>query len=109
MWKLKSIRIKNLFSHKDTRYDFINDELTVVLGINHDRKNKVSDELTSGNSCASGKSSLLEGIVLSLTGEVWKKVGKDDFIMNGENDCETDLVLFNTVLDREMKIFLQGQ
>lgn len=96
MWNLSNIDITNLFTHRKTSYQFIN-ELVVMLGENLDKKQ-------TANSNGSGKSTLLEGITLAITGEVYRGVDKEDFITNDEQHCKVDLTMFNNVLNKEMRI-----
>jgi len=96
MWNLSKIEVENLFTHRKTSYDFIN-ELVVMLGENLDKKE-------SANSNGAGKSTLLEAITLAITGDVYRGIDKEDFITNGENQCKVSLSMHNSVLNREMKI-----
>lgn len=100
MWVLEHIEMKRLITHHHTKYSFTTGELSVIIGVNKDRRmNK-----KGSNSNGSGKSALFEGILLALTGEVCRKVGRDEFIMNGEDECEVTLKMKNNVLKKDMLI-----
>ena len=58
MWQLKSIELKNLFSHVDTTYEFKQGVCTVIFGEN-------KTDVGAQNNGA-GKSTIFEGITLSL-------------------------------------------
>ena len=96
MWNLSRIEVENLFTHRKTSYDFIN-ELVVMLGDNLDKKE-------SANSNGAGKSTLLEAITLAITGEVYRGIDKEDFITNGESQCKVALSMHNNVLNKDMRI-----
>ena len=90
------IKINNLFTHYDTHYEFKNNDLSVFLGINED------DE--GANSNGSGKSTLIEGLTLVLTGDVYRDVTKEEFITDGESQCNVELLLNNPTLGHDITI-----
>ena len=114
MLKLKSIYIKNLGSHSDSKYFFKNN-LDIIVGLNKDTSSEnlkelpfeelVSlDGLVSSN--GSGKSMIAEAINLALFGDnIRPKINSKDIIKEGENNCQVILIGNNDFLElSEIKI-----
>ncbi len=96
MWKPTTITFKNLLSHSHTKFDFISNQLIMLLG-------DVEDE-PGADSNGAGKSAIIEAITLAITGNVWRDVGKEDFIKYGERSCVVIMDLVNDVLSEIMTI-----
>jgi DNA repair exonuclease SbcCD ATPase subunit len=97
MWYPSEITIRNLLSHLETKYVFNVGKVTCITGVNQD------DEGASSN--GSGKSGLIEGINLAITGDVSRDVNRDEFIMNGKKFCEVDFIMVNQQLNMTMGIY----
>lgn len=96
MWALDEIEIWNLFTHTHTKYKFKRNRTVLCLGENLDDR--------GANSNGAGKSTLIEGVTLAITGDVYRDIGKDNFIQTGKTDCRVDLLMRNDVLKKSMKI-----
>jgi DNA repair exonuclease SbcCD ATPase subunit len=83
------LRIQNLFTHTDTTFLFIEGQMIMLLGNNLDD--------AGANSNGSGKSAILEGITLAITGDVYRKIGKEDYIKYGELFTKVDFELQDRV------------
>lgn len=101
MWIPKYVRCVNLFSHVDTTFVFIAGKMVMLLGVNKDDK--------GSNSNGSGKSGVIEAVTLAVTGDVYRGVGKDDFISYGEPytivEFELENLLLNKIMYIKRKIF----
>lgn len=98
MWYLGTLKIKNLLSHEDSEFNFKEKELTLIFGENKD------DQHDGSNSNGSGKSTIIEGIVIAFTGESYREINKDEFIKDGEKNCSVSLSLKNPVLKETLEI-----
>jgi len=96
MWIPKYIRCVNLFSHTDTTFVFIAGKMVMLLGVNKDDK--------GSNSNGSGKSTIIEAVTLAVTGDVFRGVGKDDYIKYGEPYAIVEFELENQLLNKIMYI-----
>lgn len=96
MWKPKFIRFKNLLSHTDTTYEFHNGVMTMFLGENSDD--------SGSNSNGAGKSTVIEAITLAITGDVYRGVGKEDYIKYETKSTMVDFELRNDVLNQTLNI-----
>lgn len=96
MWVPKYARCVNLFSHTDTTFVFIAGKMVMLLGVNKDDK--------GSNSNGSGKSGIIEAVTLAVTGDVYRGVGKDDFISYGEPYTIVEFELENPLLNKIMYI-----
>lgn len=97
MWYLTEFGCKNFISHKDTRYALVNNELTMIYGINEDVNKKKSN--------GSGKSVLLDIISFSITGDCLRKVNSiKEVINNQEKDCWAYCVLENKLYNKKMRV-----
>jgi len=93
MWQPNKLHIKNLMTHHDTQFNFKRNKSIMIFS-----KNKTD---SGADSNGGGKSTLLEGITLAITGETNRGVNKDGFITDGFDDCFIELNLSNNVGDVE--------
>lgn len=99
MYKIEYIKIKNIVSFKDTTFEFRQGKPTLIVGENLDD----SGQHRNG----SGKSSLIEAIVLAFTGEPIRKGVKVKELIYCYDECdygEVEIKLYNTVYRCEIKI-----
>lgn len=96
MWHLKSIHAKNLCSFLELDYSPKQGEATLIFGNNLD-----SD---SQNSNGSGKSALIEAIVIGLTGEPLRKVNADEIINDTKDEATIGIVLTNDANGEQMTV-----
>lgn len=99
MWQLKSIELKNLFSHVDTTYEFKQGVCTVIFGEN-------KTDVGAQNNGA-GKSTIFEGITIALTNKSLRDLKKESFINREAESCRIALSLENMVLNSTLKIVRQ--
>lgn len=88
--------IKNLFTHEHTVYKFNKGVMTMMLGINATE--------SGSDSNGAGKSTIIEGVTLACTGEVYRGVNKEDFIRTGCKSAYTEFQLKNFVLKETLNI-----
>lgn len=96
MWNPKRIHFTNLFSHKDSEYEFLNGKCVIVSGENR------SDRSLDNN--GAGKTTLFEAITIALTNESLRNIKKDDFINRDEDECVVDMELENPALKSTLRI-----
>lgn len=96
MWYPVSLKIVNLFSHEDSTFDFVNNQTTLVSGVNKTDSNVQSN--------GSGKTSILDCISIALIGEPLRDISKKEIVRNGEKSGQCILVLKNNVLNKEFQI-----
>jgi len=96
MWVPRTIYFTNLLSHSDTLYNFKKESLTIVEG-----ENTVSEGTVNNGA---GKSTLFEAIVLALDGTIYRKVGREEFIKYGQEECTVEFIMDNDVLQKSFKI-----
>jgi DNA repair exonuclease SbcCD ATPase subunit len=89
MWNPIRIKFQNLFSHKDTEYFFKKNKCVMIYGIN-----STDDEMDSNGG---GKSTIMEAIVLAITNQTSRDIGKEDFINNEEESCFIEFELENAI------------
>ncbi len=99
MWNPNKIILKNFLSHPDSEFVFPKDKLTMIFGKNED------DNKNGANSNGSGKSVLIEAITVALTGETYRDINKDDFLLDGEDYGFIDFYLTNSFNNNSMRIF----
>ena len=75
MYKPEKLTIKNLLSHKETIFEFKDGIAVMVTGENKDDDGQESN--------GSGKSALIEGISIAITGKPFRKVKDMDMIHYG--------------------------
>lgn len=97
MWKLKSLKIKNIISFKDQTYTFKNGKALLVVGKN------LSDVGQKVN--GAGKSAFMESISIAFTGCSVRDVKTKELINRESDSGEVELVLFNTQSDKYFKIW----
>ena len=98
MWNIENLKVKNLFSHAESEFTFPKDKLTIILGENQD------DKLEGAESNGSGKSVLIEGITIGLTGESYRDITQDEFIKDGEVETFVSIQLHNTFTKKRIRI-----
>jgi len=91
MWQPKTIRIKNLMTHEDTTFEFKKNDCVMIFAINS------TDAGSDSN--GGGKSTVLEGITIAITGETNRGVTKEEFIRDGEEESYVEMELDNTLGD----------
>jgi len=96
VWYPDSIAFTNLFSHKQTTYHFKHNEMDLILGLNKDGNGSDSN--------GGGKSTLAEAINLAITGEVYRKVSKTEFIRRGQKECIVIFTLHHSVTQEIFRI-----
>ncbi len=97
MWTIDSIKVTNFFSYKELEYKLINNQLTMIFGINADISKKKSN--------GSGKSTILDSISFALTGDTLKKLKTiKKIINNGEEQCSVTIDLSNKILKSTLSI-----
>lgn len=90
--------VRDFISHTDTTFVFKQDVLTLIFGKNE-------DDLEEGaNSNGSGKSVVIEAITLSLTGETYRDVNKEDVIQDGKKEAYSYFELYNDFLKEKFVI-----
>lgn len=96
MWNIERIVLQNLLSFKELDYTFIQNKCTMVYGLNN------SDNGSDSN--GAGKSSIIEGITLLLTGETCRDVDKEDYINDYADMFEGQLYLSNKITKESLII-----
>lgn len=96
MYNPQTISFSNLFSHKQTEFNFENGVITLIHGENADVK--------GSNSNGGGKSTIMEAIYIALHGECYRDVDKLHFINKEADSCHILFTLFNPVLNEELSI-----
>lgn len=89
MWQPVKIEINNLMSHLDTTYYFPKYECVLLYGVND------SDDGMDSN--GAGKSTVLEGITIALTGLPSRDIRKDEFITDDEDETYIEFHLTNEI------------
>lgn len=97
MWSIKYIKANNFFSHKKLEYQLVNNQLTMIYGINSDVSKKKSN--------GSGKSVLLDAISFAITGDTLRKLKSiKEIINNEEEECYVEIELENKTTKDMMRI-----
>lgn len=89
MWTLKEIRLINIASFEEVVYTLNQGVTTLIFGNNLDNDSQGSN--------GSGKSALLEGISLALTGETLRKVKGDEIINDESDEAVVEAMFYNTM------------
>lgn len=90
MWYIKNFGGENFQSHKSIKYAIVNNQLTMIYGINLDRSKKKSN--------GSGKSVILDIISFALTGDILRDIKSiKEIINNDSNDCSSFIELENKI------------
>lgn len=100
MWQLESIHIKRLQSHYDSFVQFLNGETTMVYGNN-------LDDTEGADSNGAGKSVVIRGITIALVDIPNRDYGKEDYVMDGCDDCEIELHLSNKTYNQTLVVYRQ--
>lgn len=98
MWTPNYIRLENFKSHRKTVYDFNNGKTTIVYGQNHSAENPKEE------SNGTGKSSLLDAIVVALLDIPDREIAFEDYIKDGEKEALLVFELNNSMTKETMKI-----
>lgn len=96
MWNPKKLIIKNLFAHEYSEVEFKTNTCTVITGVNK------TDPGFENN--GSGKSTIVEAIFMSLTGDSLRGLNKEDFINSNADECYLEFYLENPVLNEQLAI-----
>ncbi len=96
MWNPEKIEIYNLFSHKESIYEFKQNKCVIIFGINQTDKNLKNN--------GAGKTTLFEAISIALTNESLRNINKESFINKDAEECKIVFHLFNPVLKMKLKI-----
>lgn len=99
MWNPIRIEIYNLFAHKESVYNFKQNECVLIFGKNETDRNLENN--------GAGKTTLFEAICIALTNESLRAIKKDNFINREEEDCKIIFYLENPVLRMKLKIVRQ--
>ena len=87
MWKLVSVKAKNLCAFKEFNYQLRQGCTTLVFGNNMDNDSQGSN--------GSGKSAMLEAIAIGLTGEPLRKIKMDEIINDAEDKAVVEIMMHN--------------
>lgn len=96
MYRVVSLRAENLFTFKQLEY-FVNSGMTTL--INGENRDNASQE-----SNGSGKSGLIEGFAIGLTGGPLRKVKLDEIINDDAEEAVVSIELENSALDETLII-----
>jgi len=97
MWQPKNLKINRLASHLNTEYEFKAGKARLIQGINKDDDSQESN--------GSGKSIIPEAVIIALTGEPFRKARVSEMIRDGKDNCEVELLLYNTKYKKELVIW----
>lgn len=97
MYKLQSLKIKNIISFRDQEFIFRNGKAILIVGQN-------LDDRPSQNGNGSGKSALLESIAVGFTGCSIRDVKTKELINNEAEFAEVELTMKNAN-NQEFKIW----
>ena len=96
MWHLESLKAKNIQTIQDIEYTLSQGITTLIFGKNLDNPTQLSN--------GSGKSALLEVIVMGTRGKPQKNVRIDEQINNDATKAETEVVYVNDDTGELMRI-----
>lgn len=97
MYSPKSLRIKNIISYTDVHYQFRNGEAIIIVGLNHDNASQKNN--------GSGKSALIEALALAFCGTSIRDVKVKELVNRQATDGEIDLILHNSITDKQLRIY----
>ena len=97
MYRPKSLKITNIISHRESTYTFRKGEAVIIVGENLDNPQQ------KGN--GSGKSAFIESLALAFTGTSIRDVRTKELITNDQDSGEVDLLLENTVTNKDLRIW----
>lgn len=96
MWLPKQLIVKNFMSHVDTKFEFQQGTVSLLIG------NNVDDPGQKSN--GSGKSVLVEALAYIYIGSGLKKVLDYELVRDGEKSAFIEHVLYNSRTKEELKI-----
>lgn len=96
MWIPEQLILRKFLSHENTTFVFNQGVATMVCGINEDNEGQESN--------GSGKSGIIEGIAVAVTGDPFRKVNMADMIMDDEVFAEVHFKQRNTITKEVMEI-----
>lgn len=88
MYKVTSIRLHNIVTHVKSEYEFERGKAIIVVGDNKDNSSQ------KGN--GAGKSGLVEGLAIALTGDCIRAASMKELVRRGEEYGQVDLALHNS-------------
>lgn len=97
MYKVQSIELVNITTHKHTKYEFRQGVPTLIIGKNED------DPSQKGN--GSGKSGFMEGVAIAITGSPVRDASNKEMVRRGCESGEVTLTLYNTMYNAELTIW----
>jgi DNA repair protein SbcC/Rad50 len=89
MWQPKNLTIQNLMTHENSTFEFKRNKCIMVFGINS------TDSGADSN--GGGKSTVLEGMTIAITGQPNRDISKDAFINDFADDCYIEMTLTNEI------------
>lgn len=98
MYKIDTLFLRRFLSHENTKFSPINGEINLIYGKN------IDDVKDGADSNGSGKSGIIEGITFALSGETFRDINKDDYVMDGEKNGEVFLTLKNDIRKETLEI-----
>lgn len=96
MWNPVRIHFENLFSHRNSTYEFVNNKCVVIFG-----KNKTDKSLDNNGA---GKTTLFEAVSLALTNDSLRGVKKESFINRDADECVIVFDLTNKTINKTLRI-----
>lgn len=93
MFSVKSVKLENFGSHKNTELKF-RSGISIISGINETDQGQRSN--------GSGKSFLIEAVIFALTGIPFRKAKSEELIFNGESNCTVEMTYGNSL--KEFKV-----
>ena len=96
MWALTNIILKNIASFERMSYQINQGVTTLIFGNNLDNDSQGSN--------GSGKSALLEGVSLALTGETLRKVKGDEIINDNHDEAIVEALFRNNMSGEEFLV-----
>jgi len=97
MYRPKSLKITNIISHTDSTYLFRKGEAVIIVGENLDNPQQPRN--------GSGKSAFIESLALAFAGTSIRDVRTKELITNSQDSGEVDLLLENTVTNKDLRIW----
>lgn len=96
MYRPECLIIENLLTHSNTKFNFVPGRTIMIKGVNN------YDEEPKSN--GAGKSALLEGVSIAMTGEWIRNVSTPDIIKDGEDSASVYIKLVNESIHSTLEI-----